>query len=82
MDLRTDRFEEVVGGQIMHQLTGSHGCASEAFRTARKSVVSREDQKSMREFFDVTTLADYNRKRRLRENILPQMGIGIWDDSL
>ena len=58
MDLRTDRFEEVVGGQIMHQLTGSHGCASEAFRTARKSVVSREDQKSMREFFDVTTLAD------------------------
>ena len=58
MDLRTDSFEEVVGGEVMHQLTGSHGCASEAFRTARKSVVSREDQKSMREFFDVTTLAD------------------------
>lgn len=58
MDLRTDSFEEVVGGEVMHRLTGSHGCASEAFRTARKSVVSREDQKSMREFFDVTTLAD------------------------
>ena len=51
MDLRTDSFEEVVGGEVMHRLTGSHGCASEAFRTARKSVVSREDQKSMREFF-------------------------------
>ena len=58
MDLRTDSFEEVVGGEVMHRLTGSHGCASEAFRTARKSVVSGEDQKSMREFFDVTTLAD------------------------
>ena len=58
MDLRTDSFEEVVGGEVMHQLTGSHGCASEAFDTARKSVVSREDQKSMQEFFDVTTLAD------------------------
>ena len=58
MDLRTDSFEEVVGGEVMHRLTGSHGCASEAFRTARKSVISREDQQSMREFFDVTTLAD------------------------
>ena len=58
MDLRTDSFEEVVGGEVMHQLTGSHGCASEAFDTARKSVVSREDQKSMQEFLDVTTLAD------------------------
>ena len=58
MDLRTDSFEEVVGGEVMHRLTGSQGCASEAFRTARKSVVSSEDQKSMREFFDVTTLAD------------------------
>ena len=58
MDLRTDSFEEVVGGEVMHRLTGSHGCASEAFRTARKSVISREDQHSMREFFDVTTLAD------------------------
>lgn len=58
MDLQTDRFEEVVGGEVMHQLTGSHGCASEAFDTARKNVVSREDQKSMQEFFDVTTLAD------------------------
>ena len=58
MDLQTDSFEEVVGGEVMHRLTGSHGCASEAFRTARKSVVSIEDQKSMREFFDVTTLAD------------------------
>ena len=57
MDLRTDSFEEVVGGEVMHRLTGSHGCASEAFRTARKSVVSREDQKTMREFFEVTTLA-------------------------
>lgn len=57
MDLRTDSFEEVVGGKVMHRLTGSHGCASEAFRTARKSVVSREDQKTMREFFEVTTLA-------------------------
>ena len=58
MDLRTDRFEEVVGGEVMHQLTGSHGCASQAFDTARKSVVSREDQQSMQEFLDVTTLAD------------------------
>ena len=58
MDLRTDSFEEVVGGEVMHRLTGSHGCASEAFRTARKSVISRENQQSMREFFDVTTLAD------------------------
>ena len=58
MDLRTDSFEEVVGGEVMHRLTGSHGCASEAFRTARKSVISKEDQQSMREFFDVTTLAD------------------------
>lgn len=58
MDLRTDSFEEVVGGEVMHRLTGSHGCASEAFRIARKSVISREDQQSMREFFDVTTLAD------------------------
>ena len=58
IDLRTDSFEEVVGGEVMHRLTGSHGCASEAFRTARKSVISREDQQSMREFFDVTTLAD------------------------
>ena len=57
MNLRTDSFEEVVGGEVMHRLTGSHGCASEAFRTARKSVVSREDQKTMREFFEVTTLA-------------------------
>ena len=58
MDLRTDSFEEVVGGEVMHRLTGSRGCASEAFRTVRKSVVSREDQESMQEFFDVTTLAD------------------------
>ena len=58
MNLRTDNFEEVVGGEVMHRLTGSHGCASEAFRTARKNVVSREDQKTMREFFEVTTLAD------------------------
>ena len=57
MDLRTDSFEEVVGGEVMHRLTGSHGCASEAFRIARKSVISREDQQSMREFFEVTTLA-------------------------
>ena len=57
MNLRTDSFEEVVGGEVMHRLTGSHGCASEAFRTARKSVVSREDQKTMRGFFEVTTLA-------------------------
>lgn len=58
MDLQADSFEEVVGGEVMHQLTGGHGCASEAFDTARKSVVSRDDQKSMQEFFDVTTLAD------------------------
>ena len=58
LDLQADSFEEVVGGEVMHQLTGGHGCASEAFNTARKSVVSREDQKSMQEFFDVTTLAD------------------------
>lgn len=58
LDLQADSFEEVVGGEVMHQLTGGHGCASEAFNTARKCIVSREDQKSMQEFFDVTTLAD------------------------
>ena len=83
MDLRTDSFEEVVGGEVMHRLTGSHGCASEAFRTARKSVVSGENQKSMREFFDVTTLADRLQYYPFYDQQESEIHTdGIWDDSL
>lgn len=56
LDLQTDSFEEIVGGDVMHQLTGAQGRTSESFRAAMEQLVSPEDRTSMRGFFDISTL--------------------------
>lgn len=58
MDLKKGTYEEVSAGQEMHRLTGKQGPIEEVFKEARQTIVDVEFQESMREFFDMSTLAE------------------------
>lgn len=58
MDLVKDTYEEISAGQEMHHLTGKTGKISDAFKEARETIVAPEHQELMRQFLDISTLAE------------------------
>ena len=58
MDLVKGTYEEISAGEEMHTLTGKSGSIKEAFRDAREMIVSAEYQDMMKEFLDMSTLAE------------------------
>lgn len=58
MDLLTDTFEEISSGDNMHLVTGKNGKTSVKFDRARRMVVAREHQEVVKQFLDMSTLAE------------------------
>lgn len=56
MDLISETYEEVSAGHEMHRLTGRTGNTTELFKEVCEKVVSKEYQKIMKTFLDVSTL--------------------------
>lgn len=58
MDLISETYEEVSAGHEMHRLTGRTGNTTELFKEVCEKVVSKEYQKIMKTFLDVSTLPE------------------------
>ena len=58
MDLEKDLYEEVTSEADMYRLTGRRGKISVQFDHAREEMVAPEFQVRMKEFLDISTLAD------------------------
>ena len=58
IDVRNDRYEEISSEGETHQLTGIRGCASQWLMDACDTLIAPEYRDTLREFFDVSTLAE------------------------
>ena len=58
IDVRNDRYEEISSKGETHQLTGIRGCASQRLMDACDTLIAPEYRDTLREFFDVSTLAE------------------------
>ena len=58
IDVRNDRYEEISSEGETHQLTGIRGCASQRLMDACDTLIAPEYRDTLREFFDVSTLAE------------------------
>ena len=58
IDVRNDRYEEICSKGETHQLTGIRGCASQRLVDACNTLIAPEYRDTLREFFDVSTLAE------------------------
>ena len=63
MDLIHDTYEEISSQESMHRLTGRSGKTSVKFTKARERFIAPEFQERMREFLDVSTLAERLKNR-------------------
>ena len=63
MDLIHDTYEEISSQESMHRLTGRSGKTSVKFTKAREKFIAPEFQERMREFLDVSTLAERLKNR-------------------
>ena len=58
IDVRNDRYEEISSKGETHQLTDIRGCASQRLMDACDTLIAPEYRDTLREFFDVSTLAE------------------------
>ena len=58
IDVRNDRYEEISSKGETHQLTGIRGCVSQRLMDACDTLIAPEYRDTLREFFDVSTLAE------------------------
>lgn len=63
MDLIHDTYEEISSQESMHRLTGRNGKISVQFTKAGERFIAPEFQERMREFLDVSTLAERLKNR-------------------
>ena len=80
MDLIHDTYEEISSKESMHRLTGRSGKISVQFTKAREKIVAPEFQERMREFLDVSTLAE---RLKNREEISTEYRAitGVWHQA-
>ena len=80
MDLLHDTYEEISSQESMHRLTGRSGKTSVQFTKAREKFIAPEFQERMREFLDVSTLAE---RLKNREEVSTEYRAitGVWHQA-
>ena len=80
MDLIHDTYEEISSQESMHRLTGRSGKTSVQFTKAREKFIAPEFQERMREFLDVSTLAE---RLKNREEVSTEYRAitGVWHQA-